>query len=270
MRGLSPIRSKTENGEDEEIVKLLRMDGLMLKAAKKLSTVCTLVASLTTPTAAQVCPIMAFFGALLFKTSPCKASIPPHLLTNDDYDTYAKPRQIVLFFPSSQNMGRGMDARNIEVVSPAGDYTSADIARVIPAQKLQGMQTTQTNPNAPVMTTILGYSVGNYLQSPTIKQSSVGKTATSVQDSMKTETTFGGSKPGGIKHSFAVNVDPFQTKAEMKYKGYTNASLTYTATDSKLNFEIYRDLNVRTKLVFNHTNARSESREVVSLRWMWF
>ena len=254
----------------------------MLKTVRKFSTTCTLLATLTASTLTTFCPIlsptvcptllplMAILGIISLKTSPCAASIPPHLLTNDDYDSYARPREIVLFFPSYQNMGRGQDARSIQPVQPNIEITSADVGQVIPFQKMQGLQTTAVNPNAPVMTTIFGYSMGNYLQSPAVKQSRVGRTATTVQESMRTEASFGGSQPGATKHSLAVNLNPFETKAEMKYKGFTNASLTYTATDAKLNFEMYRDISKQTKIVFNHTDTRSESKQMVSLRWIWF
>ena len=213
---------------------------------------------------------MAVLGIISLKASPCLASIPPHLLTNDDYESYAHPREIVLFFPSYQNMGRGQDARSIQPVQPYNEITSADVGRVIPFQKMQGLQTTAGNPNSPVMTTIFGYSMGNYLQSPAVKQSRVGRTANTVQESMRTETSFGGARPGATKHSLAVNLNPFETKAEMKYKGFTNASLTYTATDAKLNFEMSQNLGKQTKIVFNHTDTRSESKELLSLRWLWF
>ena len=217
------------------------------------------------------CFLMGVLGLVLCKASPCRASIPPHLLSNEDYDTLAKPRQIVLFYPSYQDMGRGQDARLIQVVAPTNSITSADVGRVIPAQRMaESCQSSPTNTNAPVGTTIFGYSMSNYLQSPEVKKSSVGQTANTVQNSMKTEAAFGGSQPGAIKHKVLFNLAPFESKAQMKYKGFTNASLTYNMAVAKLDFEMYRDVDKRTKLVYNHVDTHDDHRDIVSLRWIWW
>ncbi len=108
------------------------------------------------------------------------------------------------------------------------------------------------------------------MQSPAMKQSSVGRTANTVQNSMKTEASFGGADPSATQHSFAFNLNPFETKAQMKYKGFTNASLTYNMSVAKLDFEMYRDVDKMTKLVYNHVDTHEDHRDIVSLRWIWW
>ena len=191
-------------------------------------------------------------------TLPAAASIPPSLFDDEPEE----PQTYTLFFASYRDLGRGMDARAIQPVRERPGFTKDDLGQIIPAKSL-----VSGDSSSQVAAKIMDHSLANFMKSPAVRQSEVGKTAASIEKQMSSEASFGGSGPHSTKHVFQFQMKPTESKAEMKYTGLTNARLSYSVLESKVNFEIYENLDKVTRVGVNNSVTRGESSSMLSLAW---
>jgi hypothetical protein len=162
------------------------------------------------------------------------------------------------------DFSRGMDASYIQPMQSNQDIREEDVEKVIPKDL------TPTSSTSEVASKIIDHSVSSYLNSPTVKNSSLGQATTKIDKSMSGNMSVGGSDPASIQHNFKFEMQAAQTKAVMAYTGYTNAEITYKASESTLDLQVHEKVAMLgTQLVYNHTIKPADTRDIVSLKWVW-
>ena len=190
----------------------------------------------------------------------CLSSALSSLSGASVFSAKIRPMQFNL---EAADYSRGLDLSIIQPIHSSRGLQSADIANFIP---------TDLNPDDQkgIGRQILNKTVNSAMKSESIRKSSLGRTAASVQNSMQGGVSLGSREPNSVQHEIRLAADPLQAQARINYSGLTNAQLSYLATESKIDFEWREAVSViETDIVFNHTNAPGERRELMSLRWAW-
>ncbi len=116
-----------------------------------------------------------------------------------------------------------------------------------------------------VFSKVADKSATHFFNSPEIRGTAFGRTATSVENSLKKEVVF--SQSNSTQHSFKFNFQAFQTLAEVQYKGFTNAALKYKANESKVALEIFEKIMGGKDVVLSHVMSPRDRLSQLSLRW---
>lgn len=157
------------------------------------------------------------------------------------------------------DFSRGLNFTGVDRVNSVGiNYGAILPSRLSPATS-----------GANVAAQIFDHSVSNFFKQEGIKNSFVGRAATTVEQKMKAEVAFGGSTPSSIKHGLKFQVKATQTKATMEYKGLTNAELSYSIGGRKTDFEVYEPITDSSKIVYTHSDQPNDRRDFLSLRMNW-
>lgn len=166
-------------------------------------------------------------------------------------------------FESTENPGEKiLDVSNVEVVNPES-ISKDDVAKVIPTNIQSGSDEVM------VSRKVLDYSVNNFLNSPNVKNSSVGRTADSVQKAMQAEVSFGNHKKGSIEHHLNLQMQAFEQVAYLHYSGYADADVKYFIVPRNTTVEVVKNLASTTSLVYDYLNSDVEARNTISMRWIW-
>lgn len=190
----------------------------------------------------------------------CLASALSSFAQASVFSAKIRPMQ---FNPEPADYSRGLDLSVIQPLQSMRGLQYSDIANVIP---------TDLDPRdqAGIGRRILNNTVRHAIGSDSLRKSSIGRTAQSVQNSMQGGVSLGSREPNSIQHQIRVAADPLQGQARIRYSGLTNAQLSYRATESKVDFEWREPVAaIDTDLVFNHVNVPGERRDLMSLRWSW-
>lgn len=150
--------------------------------------------------------------------------------------------------------------------APAANWTQADIGKVIPTD----MQ--DSNDQNAVANRIGDHAIQNWLNSPVMRNSSVGRTAHQVQDAMKTEVVVqGGSSSGkaSIDHKFSFQVLALQASSRLKYTGWLNAQVNFDSRARETIFEVTEKVWDDKDFVISHTANQVQDLSSVGLRWSW-
>lgn len=167
------------------------------------------------------------------------------------------------FNPLRADYSRGLDASTIHPIESTKGLKYSDVQKIIP---------TDLDPNnqGGVGRRILDNSLKNALNSDALKNSSLGRTAASVQESMQTNVSMGSRESNSVHHEFQFAADPVQVRARIHYSGLTDANLSYHAGESKTDFEMREPVRmIATDIVYNHTDVPGDRRDLMSLRWKW-
>jgi len=163
-----------------------------------------------------------------------------------------------------------IDFSAIKKVETVNKITAEDVREVIPTT------IRPTNDAGEVGTQIVDYSVNNFLNSPMVRNTSLGKTATKVEKTMQADVALGtptvdeNGKPG-IQHKLNFAMQPAQALAQVKYSGFLNANLNYRVNNQELNVEMKRRLDHATEVIVQAaTSPAMGSLSRLSLRWDWF
>ncbi|MCB0386020.1 MAG: hypothetical protein KDD43_11555 [Bdellovibrionales bacterium] len=158
--------------------------------------------------------------------------------------------------------GIELDLTAIEMIRPKEELARIQTELYIPTNIAASSDTTY------VATRILTHSVGTFLESPELRKTSVGYAAYTLNESMNTQVSF---RPEGseIKHNIRFQVKAAETLAAVKYEGYLNAKLAYRLDNSTLDFEMTKSIDPATTLVFNHSDVPGETKDLLSLRWVF-
>ena len=124
-----------------------------------------------------------------------------------------------------------------------------------------------TNSASQVAAQVADRTATTLWNSPTIRESSIGHAATTVEETLKQEVVLGDSRPQSIQHKFNFNVQAFQTLAQIQYSGFTNAAIRYKITESKFAFELFEKITGNKDLVVSHTIGREDRLSAMSVRW---
>lgn len=109
-------------------------------------------------------------------------------------------------------------------------------------------------------------SMNTLLNSETVRQSTVGRAATTVEQKMKQEVVFGGDRKS-VQHKLNFNVQAFQALAQIQYTGYTNAAIKYKIAAAQLDLEVYEKFSGNRDLVLSHSITRDNRLSGLSMRW---
>lgn len=210
---------------------------------------------MTAPNAGRIFSLFALMTLTIIATSRAQAVIP-HALRSSLMRGFA--------FAPALDFSRGLDASAIRPIESSRVTRSEDVARVIPANM------EPTSNGGLVATQILDHSINNWLNSEAVRSTSLGRTAHSVEKSLKTDVSFGGAEPQAVKHNLRFQMKAAQTQALLEYSGLTTAQFTYSMAQNKKDLELREPLpGLSTQLVFNHTLTQEDRRETLSLRWNW-
>jgi hypothetical protein len=190
----------------------------------------------------------------------CLASALSSVSQASVFSAKIRPMQ---FNPEPADYSRGLDLSIIQPVRSMRGIHYSDVASVIP---------TDLDPNDQngVGRRILNNTVNRAINSDSVRRSSLGRTAQSVQNSMQGGVSLGSREPNSVQHEIRVAADPMQVQARINYSGLTNAQLSYRAAESKVDFEWREPVAaIDTDLVYNHVNVPGDSRDLMSLRWSW-
>lgn len=125
-----------------------------------------------------------------------------------------------------------------------------------------------TNNQAQVFSQVADRSMSTFINSKTVRESYLGKTATVVEKKMKQELVIGNSDdPKAVQHKLNFAMQAFQATAQVEYTGVTNAALKYKIDESKLALEIFERVNQGQDLVVSHTVTPGDKLSQVSFRW---
>ncbi len=159
----------------------------------------------------------------------------------------------------STDFSRGTDGRGVSAVRElARDYSMIIPASLSPVSDLAG-----------VSMQVVDHSLNAFFNQASIKNTFVGRAAETVEKKLKAEVELGGSEPESQKHNIKFQVKATESKASMEYRGLTNCDFSYSVASQKANFEIFEPLSVNSNLVFTHSDAPSDRRDVLSLRMHW-
>lgn len=148
--------------------------------------------------------------------------------------------------------------------APSNAWTSEDVGKIIPTD--MGNSTDAGH----VALKIGDRTLQSVLNSPNIKNSSVGRTATKVQDTMKTEMIVkSGSNKSAVDHKFSFQVLALQAISKFNYSGWLNAELNFDARAQQTNFEISEKVWNDKDFVISHSANHRQDLSSVGLRWNW-
>lgn len=116
-------------------------------------------------------------------------------------------------------------------------------------------------------------AIQNWLNSPEVRNSSFGKTASQVENAMKVEASIKSAPttPGGqaIDHKFSFQYLALQSQTKVEYKGWTNAMLRMDSGKNETAMEISERVLRNKDLVISHVKNPTENRSSMGLRWSW-
>jgi hypothetical protein len=118
-----------------------------------------------------------------------------------------------------------------------------------------------------VMAQVADRSMTSFLNSSAVRESTVGRAATTVEQKMKQEVVFGSNDSKSIQHKLNFNLQAFQALAQIQYTGYTNAAIKYKIAESKVALEMFEKFYGNHDVVLSHTIGRDNRVSELSVRW---
>lgn len=129
---------------------------------------------------------------------------------------------------------------------------------------------TSADSSQSVVAKIIDNSLMYWWDNSSLKNSSVGRAATKIEQNLKAEVDLGSSEGvDKIDHKLSFKVLASQTLAKLEYKGWFKAAINYDARAAKTEAELLENLDNNKDLVITHSMTRSENKSQVSLRWNW-
>ena len=124
-----------------------------------------------------------------------------------------------------------------------------------------------SNDSASVMAQVADRSMTSFLNSQAVRESSLGQTATQVEQKMKQEVVFGGEDSKSVQHKLNFNLQAFQALAQIQYTGITNAAIKYKIAESKVAVEMFERFSGNRDIIISHTMGRENRLSELSMRW---
>lgn len=179
---------------------------------------------------------------------------------------------LTIFFTVSPGWAKVRLARTVPVkMQTPRDKSAADwkaLNRIVPADL--ATLDAEERANAGYVATKFGdKAIQQWMDSPEVRASSLGRTATSVEKAMKTEVSVPSKSKTGVDHKVSFQVLALQTTAKMEYKGWTNAAASYDARKGASKVEVSEKLFRDKDLTVSHTATAQEDVSAVGVRWNW-
>ncbi|MGE0634571.1 MAG: hypothetical protein AB7O96_19305 [Pseudobdellovibrionaceae bacterium] len=138
-------------------------------------------------------------------------------------------------------------------------YTEKDVEKIIP------LDLTPEMTDDKIAAKIADRSFSNFMKTPAVQNSYLGRTAKSVEKATQTNVTIQES-PNSIAHKFKFQMLAFQNEALIKYSGYMNASLKYEIAHSLVNFEVTEPISKAQEVVFNYQSSSTNTLNQILIR----
>lgn len=131
------------------------------------------------------------------------------------------------------------------------------------------MDMSPTNQSDLVLTRIADQSLATMLRSAAWQESSLGRAADQAQTKMKAEIRMASTNPKVKEHRMDMQLKAFQNQAEIRYKGVTEAILSYDVKNSKTQLEVVEKMSGTTELVLGYESMPSAQLSRMVIRWPW-
>ena len=146
--------------------------------------------------------------------------------------------------------------------APSNAWTQEDVSKVIPTD-------IKSSEDAGFVATRIGdHAFQAWYNSPTGKNSTLGRTASTVQENLKTEVALKGEE-GAVEHKFTFQVLALQAISQLRYSGWLNAALDFDARAHETKLEVTEKLWTNKDFVISHTASADRGLSAVGLRWNW-
>lgn len=146
---------------------------------------------------------------------------------------------------------------------PSNDITFKDVQSVIP------IDMAPSDNAVPVISKIGDRFFQKWMQSEAIKNSSMGRTASQVENAMKTEVVVAPTKSSEIEHKFSFQYQALQALAKLEYKGWTKAVMSFDARAGKSVVEVTEKVLKNKEFFLNQTKTSDQQLSLTGLRWNW-
>lgn len=153
--------------------------------------------------------------------------------------------------------------------APKGEnLTGEDIEKVVPIKKL-----VEEDDMGSISRKMLDQGVNSFLQSDYVQESSLGKTAKSVEEGVRTDIHFG-SSDSDIKHKVSLQYQAFQQEAYLKYAGLLNFNIKYKFQNQDYVAEVVQNIDEK-EFVLGHEVVTDDYYKTkadvssMSVRWNW-
>ncbi len=157
------------------------------------------------------------------------------------------------------------------LVMPSSDYDSGANSQKDFNKRVLPKSLTAADSSQSVVAKIIDNSLSYWWENSEMKNSSIGQTATKIEENMKAEVDLGASGSASDKtdHKLSLKFLAMQALAKIQYIGWTRAEINYDAKASKAEVEVLENLSNNKDLVITHSFTASESKSQLSLRWNW-
>lgn len=133
-----------------------------------------------------------------------------------------------------------------------------DVAQVVP------LDLRPSDDSNKIFSRVADQSLSSFFNSPAMRASPIGKTATEVEHKMKQDVVL---IHGKTEHKLSFQVQAFQGIARVDYSGLTHACLKYQASESSLGLEVSEKVSRGQDLVVSHITKPTDRLSSVSMRW---
>lgn len=137
----------------------------------------------------------------------------------------------------------------------------------IDASKFIPLDLVPSKDSSMVFSRMADKSMQTMFNSVEFRQSSIGTATIAVQESLKTEVSVKKTKPSAVEHRIKFDVQAFQTLAQVRYSGVTNAALKYFAATEKLSLEVAEKISTNNDLILSHSIEPSNRISQVVVQW---
>jgi hypothetical protein len=171
---------------------------------------------------------------------------------------------ILLIF-TGEAMARARLSRTVPIAIPknelAASFTSKDIEKIIPLD----MHATD---NADHVAQRIGdRALQMWFDRPEVRNSAMGRAATTVEEATKVQAEFGGDEPEDVHHRFSFQVMALQAVTRLQYSGWLNAAMNYDARVGATIVEVTEKIWTNKDFVLSHKAASGEDFSSVGVRW---
>ena len=130
---------------------------------------------------------------------------------------------------------------------------------------------TASDSSQTVVAKIIDNSLSYWWENSDLKNSSIGQTATKIEENLKAEVDLGvsGSESGRTDHKLSLKFLAMQALAKIQYIGWTKAEINYDAKAAKAEVEVLENISNNKDLVISHSFTANGNKSQVSLRWNW-
>lgn len=155
-----------------------------------------------------------------------------------------------------------MDLTRLNNAMQDQHITSQDIQSYLPTTIKSGSSETQ------VAKSIADQSLQTWFNSPSVKNSSVGRAANTVQNNMKLDaSTKTGKGLEQVEHKFTMQLLAFQTSAKLEYTGYVSAMINHNLAEKQTDVELSEKVLKNKSLFLNHSMKAADRLSTMGLKW---